>query len=96
MSRSSRSTTPPRPVPSEANLWLTERAEAVRGFALRFRRPHVVDNGSAPAAGFEAFGHGLGTIQRGIREPTPVYTNRLPCAKCGRGSREGERGWTAR
>jgi hypothetical protein len=26
----------------------------------------------------------------------PVFTNRLQCVECGRVSREGERGWTAR
>jgi len=31
-----------------------------------------------------------------MRESTPVYTNRLQCVECGRVSREGERGWTAR
>jgi uncharacterized protein YlaI len=31
-----------------------------------------------------------------MREPTPVYTNRLQCAECDRVSREDERGWTAR
>jgi hypothetical protein len=31
-----------------------------------------------------------------MREPTPVYTNRLQCVECGRVSREDERGWTAR
>jgi Zn finger protein HypA/HybF involved in hydrogenase expression len=31
-----------------------------------------------------------------MREPTPVYTNRLQCAECGRVSRDDERGWTAR
>jgi hypothetical protein len=31
-----------------------------------------------------------------MREPTPVYTNRLECVECGRVSREGERGWKAR
>jgi hypothetical protein len=31
-----------------------------------------------------------------MREPTPVYTNRLQCAECGRVSRENERGWAAR
>ena len=30
-----------------------------------------------------------------MREPTPVYTNRLQCEECGRVSRESERGWTA-
>jgi hypothetical protein len=30
-----------------------------------------------------------------MREPTPVYTNRLQCVECGRDSRENERGWTA-
>ena len=31
-----------------------------------------------------------------MREPPPVYTNRLQCEECNRVSREGERGWTAR
>ena len=31
-----------------------------------------------------------------MREPVPVYTNRLQCIECGRVSREDERGWTAR
>jgi hypothetical protein len=31
-----------------------------------------------------------------MREPAPVYTNRLQCVGCGRVSRENERGWTAR
>jgi translation initiation factor 2 gamma subunit (eIF-2gamma) len=31
-----------------------------------------------------------------MREPTPVYTNRLQCVECGRASQENERGWTAR
>jgi hypothetical protein len=31
-----------------------------------------------------------------MREPTLVFTNRLQCCECGRVSREGERGWTAR
>ena len=31
-----------------------------------------------------------------MREPAPVYTNRLQCVECGRVSRENERGWTAR
>jgi hypothetical protein len=31
-----------------------------------------------------------------MREPRPVYTNRLQCAECGRVSRENEHGWTAR
>lgn len=31
-----------------------------------------------------------------MRERAPVYTNRLQCCECGRVSREGERGWTAR
>jgi hypothetical protein len=30
-----------------------------------------------------------------MREPTPVYTNRLQCVECGRVSRENERGWRA-
>ena len=30
-----------------------------------------------------------------MREPTPVYTNRLQCVECGRVSGENERGWTA-
>jgi hypothetical protein len=31
-----------------------------------------------------------------MSKPTPVYTNRLQCAECGRVSREDGRGWTAR
>lgn len=31
-----------------------------------------------------------------MREPAPVFTNRLQCEECGRVSRENERGWTAR
>ena len=33
---------------------------------------------------------------RPMREPTPVFTNRLQCVEFGRLSLEGERGWTAR
>jgi hypothetical protein len=29
-------------------------------------------------------------------ERPAIYTNRLQCAECGRVSRDGERGWTAR
>jgi hypothetical protein len=36
------------------------------------------------------------TVLVEMREPTPVYTNRLQCVECGRVSREDERGWTAR
>jgi hypothetical protein len=31
-----------------------------------------------------------------MREPAPVYTNRLQCCDCNRVSRENELGWTAR
>ena len=31
-----------------------------------------------------------------MREPAPVYTNRLQCVECGRVSGQNERGWTAR
>ncbi len=31
-----------------------------------------------------------------MREPTPVYTNRLQCVECGRVSRENEHGWKVR
>ena len=31
-----------------------------------------------------------------MREPAPVYTNRLQCVECGRVSQDDERGWTAR
>jgi hypothetical protein len=38
----------------------------------------------------------VGTIYGAMREPMPVYTNRLQCVECGRVSRENEHGWTAR
>jgi hypothetical protein len=38
----------------------------------------------------------IGHHRNMVSEPTPVYSNRLQCVECGRVSRGGERGWTAR